>query len=113
LFYSLKAEIIGRDTTHIEEHDLVIRLQRQDKSALSYLYHKYGDALYGVAHRIIQDEDVTCEVVQDIFLKIWNKIGMYDSRKGRLFTWMLNLAKNTAIDKFRSKEVRRSAKLIR
>jgi RNA polymerase sigma factor (sigma-70 family) len=110
LFYSLKAEIIGRDTTHIEEHDLVIRLQRQDKAALSYLYDKYGDALYGAAHRIIQDEDVTCEVVQDIFLKIWNKIGMYDSKKGRLFTWMLNLAKNTAIDKIRSKEIKRSAK---
>jgi DNA-directed RNA polymerase specialized sigma24 family protein len=109
LFYSLKAEIIGRDTTHIEEHDLVIRLQRQDKSALSYLYHKYGDALYGVAHRIIQDEDVTCEVVKDIFLKI----GMYDSKKKRLSTWMLFLAKNTTIDKFRSKEVRRRAKLIR
>jgi RNA polymerase sigma-70 factor (ECF subfamily) len=109
LFYSTAADVIAADTAHIEEHDLVIRLQRQDKSALSYLYHKYGDALYGVAHRIIQDEDVTCEVVKDIFLKI----GMYDSKKKRLSTWMLFLAKNTTIDKFRSKEVRRRAKLIR
>jgi RNA polymerase sigma factor (sigma-70 family) len=102
--------VIAPKTLHIDEHDLVLRLQRQDKSALSYLYDKYGDALYGAAQRIIQDEDVTSEVVQDIFLKIWNKIDMYDAQKGRLFTWMINLTRNAAIDKIRSKEIKRSAK---
>lgn len=60
--------------------------------------------------RIIQQEEVTQEVVQDIFLKIWEKIGLYDSQKGRLFTWMLNLTRNAAIDKIRSREIKRSAK---
>ena len=101
---------IARTQDHIEEKDLILRLKNQDKDALSYLYDKYGAALYGAAQRIVQDEDVTAEVVQDIFLKIWNKIGMYDSKKGRLFTWMLNLTRNASIDKIRSKEIKRSAK---
>jgi RNA polymerase sigma-70 factor (ECF subfamily) len=49
-------------------------------------------------------------VLQDVFLKIWDKIESYDSSKGRLFTWMLNLAKNQAIDKTRSKEISRENK---
>ena len=77
---------------------------------MSYLYDKYGAALYGAALRIIQEEEVTQEVVQDIFLKIWKKIELYNAKKGRLFTWMLNLTRNAAIDKIRSKEIRRSAK---
>jgi RNA polymerase sigma-70 factor (ECF subfamily) len=82
----------------------------RDKQALSYLYDKYGDALYGIAFRIVGNEDVTKEVVQDVFLKIWNKIGLYDASKGRFFTWMLNLTRNEAIDKVRSKEIRKSSK---
>lgn len=60
--------------------------------------------------RIVQDENVTQEVVQDVFLKIWDKIDRYDANKGRLFTWMLNLSRNAAIDKIRSKEIKKSTK---
>ena len=63
--------------------------------------------------RIIQDEEVTQEVVQDVFLKIWDKIDLYDENRGRLFTWMLNLTRNAVIDKVRSKEIKRSAKTDR
>lgn len=44
------------------------------------------------------------EVLQDVFLKIWDKIDSYDREKGKLFTWMVNIARNQAIDKTRSKE---------
>lgn len=92
------------------EGNLVSQLKARDKAALSYLYDKYGSALYGSAMRVIQNEEITKEVVQDIFLKIWDKIDQYDAQKGRLFTWMLNLTRNAAIDKIRSKEIKRSAK---
>ena len=92
------------------EGNLIAALRAKDKEALSYLYDKYGAALYGAALRIIQDEEITQEVVQDVFLKIWDKIALYDENKGRLFTWMLNLTRNAAIDKVRSKEIKRSAK---
>ncbi len=72
--------------------------------ALSYLYDHYSPALYGIVHRIVGQEEVAEEVLQDTFVKIWDKIATYDSDKGRLFTWMLNIARNLAIDKLRSKE---------
>jgi len=66
--------------------------------------------LYGAIFRIIRKEEIAEEVLQDVFLKIWDKIESYDAAKGRLFTWMLNLAKNQAIDKTRSKEISRENK---
>ena len=94
----------------MEESELVARLKSQDKAALSYLYDKYSAALYGVASRIIKNDDVTEEVLQDVFVKIWNKIDQYDASKGRFFTWMMNLTRNASIDKLRSKEISRSSK---
>ncbi|KYG78409.1 MULTISPECIES: RNA polymerase sigma factor [Roseivirga] len=94
----------------MEESELVLRLRNRDKSALSYLYDKYNAALYGVASRIIKNDDITDEVLQDVFVKIWNKIDKYDASKGRFFTWMMNLTRNAAIDKLRSKEISRSSK---
>ena len=66
--------------------------------------------MYGAIFRIIRKEEIAEEVLQDVFLKIWDKIESYDAAKGRLFTWMLNLAKNQAIDKTRSKEISRENK---
>ncbi|MEQ8245588.1 sigma-70 family RNA polymerase sigma factor [Fulvivirga sp.] len=94
----------------IEQDQLVQRLKARDKSALSYLYDNYSAAIYGAISRIINDEDVAEEVLQDAFMKYWDKIESYDASKGRLFTWMLNLARNLSIDKLRSKEIKKTQK---
>lgn len=60
--------------------------------------------------RIVRKEEVGEEVLQDVFLKIWDRIGSYEPAKGRLFTWMLNIARNQAIDKTRSKEMSKGRK---
>lgn len=58
---------------------------------------------------MVFDEETANDVLQEAFVKIWNNIGQYDAAKGRIYTWMLNIARNTAIDKLRSKgEVMRS-----
>jgi RNA polymerase sigma factor (sigma-70 family) len=82
----------------------------KDRSALEYLYDHYSGALFGVINRIIRKEEIAEEVLQDVFLKIWDKIEAYNPDKGRLFTWMLNLARNQAIDKARSKEIKQDTK---
>lgn len=89
---------------------MVSRLLSKDRSALSYLYDHYSGALYGVIHRIVQHDDIAEELLQDIFLKIWDRIEQYDASKGKLFTWMLNIARNQAIDKTRSKEISKDQK---
>jgi RNA polymerase sigma-70 factor (ECF subfamily) len=85
-------------------------LQRKEKPALEYLYDHYAGALLGVISRIIKREELAEEILQDVFLKIWDRIDTYDSSKGKLFTWMLNIARNQAIDKTRSKEFSKGKK---
>jgi len=89
---------------------LVAGLKAKDRTVLEYLYTHYSGALYGVIKRILIEEEIAEEVLQDVFLKIWDNIASYDPGKGRLFTWMLRLARNLAIDKTRSKEMSRARK---
>lgn len=89
---------------------IVTRLKNRDKTALSDLYDYYAAAFYGQALRILDVEATAQEAVHDTFLKIWNNIDQYDDSKGRLFTWMYRIARNEAIDKKRSKEIKHSDK---
>ena len=89
---------------------MIVGLKQKDLESLNYLYDHYSAALYGIVFRIVKNADVAEEVLQDVFLKIWDKIESYDSSKGKLFTWMLNIARNQAIDKTRSKEMNKGRK---
>ena len=66
------------------------------------LYDQYGAALFGVILKVVKSESIAEDVLQESFVKIWNKIDQYDEKKGRFFTWILNIARNTAIDQWRS-----------
>jgi RNA polymerase sigma factor (sigma-70 family) len=85
------------------EQELVALLQQQDEGSFSYLYDNYAGALSAVIHAIIPDPETVKDVLQEVFVNIWKKISLYDPSKGRLFTWMMNVARNAAIDKLRSK----------
>lgn len=85
------------------EKELVTGLKAGNKKAIDLLYKKYSAALFGIIVRIVKYDEIAEDTLQDTFLKIWKSIGQYDSSKGKLFTWMANLAKNTAIDQIRSK----------
>lgn len=85
------------------EEELVLLLQQRSEAAFNYLYQNYAGVLYGIVHKVIFDEQTAQDVLQDVFVKIWNNISQYDPAKGRIYTWMLNIARNAAIDKLRSK----------
>ncbi len=70
----------------------------------------YSSSLFGVISRIVNDTAVAEDVLQDTFIKIWNSFSSYRAEKGRLFTWMVNIARNLAIDKIRSKDFKNQAK---
>jgi RNA polymerase sigma-70 factor (ECF subfamily) len=86
----------------LPESELVALLKNKEKRGFDYLYANYSTALFGIVNRIIPDEDDAKDVLQDVFVKIWNNIESYSPKKGRFFTWMLNLSRNMAIDKLRS-----------
>lgn len=88
---------------HTTEQHLIDLLKKKDQHVLKLLYDKYGQALFGVIYRIVKNQQVAEEVLQTSFYKIWDKGAKYNPQKGRLFTWMLNIARNTAIDSTRSR----------
>ena len=81
---------------------MVLRLKNGDQQAMAALLNKYGDALYGVIYQIVKSEDIAKDLMQDASIKIWKNIGNYDENKGRLFTWLLRVCRNTALDKART-----------
>jgi RNA polymerase sigma-70 factor, ECF subfamily len=92
----------------IAEDSLVTLLRQRDQRGFTLLYDNYSSALYGIILKIVRIEEVAADVLQDSFVKMWRNIDHYDTSKGSLFTWMLNVARNTAIDRIRSQEYQQS-----
>ena len=98
------------DTVTYNEQELVLSLKAKDQQSFSYLYDHYAGALYSIVFQVVPDKELASDVLQEVFVNIWRKIESYDSSKGRLFTWMLNVARNLAIDMVRSKAYQNSQK---
>jgi RNA polymerase sigma-70 factor (ECF subfamily) len=92
------------------EQELVTALKDRDAVAFNYLYDHYSAALYTIVKQIVQNTETASDVLQEVFVNIWRKIESYDPSKGRLFTWMLNIARNASIDTLRSRSFQRSQK---
>jgi RNA polymerase sigma-70 factor, ECF subfamily len=80
-----------------------LSIRQGDESGLKILYQQYADSLFGIVMRVLNSQDDAEEVLQTVFLKIWNNIESYNETKGTLFTWMAQIARNTAIDRKRLK----------
>lgn len=89
---------------------LISNFKKKDEQAFEELYNMYSDSMRGVIFNIVRNNDIAEEVMQDVFIKAWNNSEKYDSSKGRFFTWMLNISRNAAIDKTRSKAFKNSGK---
>ncbi len=76
-------------------------MERDDR-AISLLYEHYADTLYGVAYKVVRDEEMAQDILQESFVKIWKKSDTYDASKAKLFTWLFRITRNAAIDKLRS-----------
>jgi RNA polymerase sigma-70 factor (ECF subfamily) len=87
----------------MQQDALILELQNGNARAFERIYHLYSESTYGIIFSIIREEKIAEEVLQDVFLKIWENAPSYNSEKGRFFTWILNIARNAAIDKIRSK----------
>ncbi len=85
---------------------LIDRLVAGDQSAIAEIYDAYGATLYGIVVRLVRDQAVAEDVVQDTFVAVWTRRSSFDASKGTLFTWMLNIARNRALDHLKSASVR-------
>lgn len=100
-----------QSTNKYNEDELVALLKSEDKSAFSYLYDNYSGALFNIIYKMLENNELAEDVLQEAFVKIWNNFANYDSSKGRLFTWMLNITRNLTIDTIRSKSYKKQSKI--
>ncbi|MCF7561320.1 sigma-70 family RNA polymerase sigma factor [Sabulilitoribacter multivorans] len=87
---------------------LVEKFKQKDEKAFESLYNMYRESMQGVIFNIVRDNDIAEEVMQDVFIKAWHNASNYSAEKGRFFTWILNIARNAAIDKTRSKAFKKT-----
>lgn len=87
---------------------LIEKFQQKDVNAYEELYNMYCDSISGIVNNIVKNDVVCQEITQDVFIKAWNNSHSYSAKKGRFFTWILNIARNAAIDYTRSKKFKQS-----
>lgn len=97
-------------TINYTEAELLAGLQSHDGQAFNFLYDRYSKALFHIILQIIPQPELAEDVLQEVFIKIWQNINTYDETKGRLYTWMLNIARNQSIDRTRSKDFNNRSK---
>lgn len=93
----------------VPDVELMHQIRQGRQSALIQLYARYGSAVYGLALRVLHDSGLTEEVTQDTFLKVWQQAERWDDKKGKLSSWLLTVARHTAIDHYRKIQRRPSA----
>lgn len=86
------------DKSEQENVQLMTQIKQGGEAALKTLYGKYAGALLHQVQKIVSDPEAAEEILQDVFVKIWKKADQYDENRSRLFTWMSQIARNTAID---------------
>ncbi len=93
-----------------KESELVDHLLCKDAKRFEYVFDHFSRSLFGIINQIVKHDEQAEDILQDVFLKVWNNSASYDPKKSRLFTWMLNIARNSAIDHQRSKQGKQDKK---
>lgn len=92
----------------LHDSELARRVAAKDRAAFLALYDRYAGRVYGLCLRVLREPGAAEEVSQESFLKLWVRAGQFDPRRGALLSWLLTIARRTALDRLR-REARRPA----
>lgn len=93
------------------DEQLLAQIALTHESALELLYDRYSGAVYALARKILRSPRDAEEVLQDVFVRIWQRADEYDALKGKALTWMLTITHHMAIDLYRRNQVRHTSPL--
>lgn len=96
----------------LQDRDLMRRIEQQDQSALAQLYERYGRPVYSLTYRVLQNSALAEEATQDTFMKVWKQSARWDSDKGVLTSWLLTIARYTAIDRLRQEQRQTAPQMV-
>ncbi|HKG15606.1 MAG TPA: sigma-70 family RNA polymerase sigma factor [Pyrinomonadaceae bacterium] len=93
---------LSNPQTDAEDAELLRAVARGDESAFARVYDRYSPILLGLMLRILRSRAEAEDVLQEVFLQVWQRAHSFDSGRGRAFTWLVTLARSRAIDRLRS-----------
>ena len=83
------------------DSELMQRVHVNDSKALEALYNRYSAILYTLIKKIVTDEEIAQDVLSDVFVIIWRKINLFDFNSNNVYTWIISITRNKAIDTIR------------
>lgn len=102
--------VVLKINNDMSQEELLVLIYKKDERAFTHLYDMYSKSLFSVISVLVKNREEAEDVLQEVFVKIWKNIDSYNESKGRFYTWILNIARNTSIDKLRSKNFNNSQK---
>ena len=100
-----------RELAHLSDEALLALIARKDDLALTELYSRHGRVAYGLAYRILRDDALAQDAVQEAFLGVWRGAARFTAEKAKPTTWLLTLVHRRAVDLVRREERRRAEPL--
>ena len=86
------------ENNNLSDKEILLKVAGNESKALEELYDRYSPVLFTLINKIVQEKSAAEDLLSDIFVIIWQKINLFDSETGNIYTWMINLARNKAID---------------
>src|SRR6476469_5704786 len=105
------SDAVNRQLAHLSDEALVALAARSEQTALAELYDRYGRAAYGLALRVLRDQALAEDAVQEAFLTVWRTASRFMPERGKASTWILTLVHRRAVDAVRHEQRRRADSL--
>lgn len=106
-----RTQTTARELAHLSDEAVLALIARSDEQALAELYRRFGPLAYGLAFRILRDDALAQDAVQEGFLAVWRSAGRFTAERAKPSTWLLTLVHRRAVDLVRREERRRTEPL--
>ncbi|MDB6152106.1 MAG: polymerase, sigma-24 subunit, subfamily [Chthoniobacteraceae bacterium] len=95
---------VDRSPLDITDEELMQRIQQQDSTALGILHDRYSGLMKGLIMKVLHDDAASDDLLQEVFIELWNRAGSYSQEKGKPLGWIITLARRRSIDRLRKRD---------
>lgn len=89
------------ENSKLSDSELMLKVAGYDSKAFEQLYDRYSPLLYTLIKKIVGDKEIADEILSDVFVIIWKRIDQFDFKSNNVYTWLITIARNKAIDQLR------------
>jgi RNA polymerase sigma-70 factor, ECF subfamily len=101
-----KASMAFSAEIRVVEVNIISLLMNKDQRGMEFLYDLYGNVIYGFLFQVLQSDELAEDTLEEVFMRVWRSIETFDPKKKRLFTWIVNIARQTAMVKIKQYQLK-------